>query len=214
MRSILFSALVCCTSLSGAVIEGSSFEFSDDGFQLLRVTALASASVGFSPRDEQGTRYFGMIGEAEVCIAEGRISLYHPGSSEYEVVFSKRFNDAKHGVHAFVFREKSKWSAVLMIGKPDSGLNITDGLYVGVAASTDSEVRRVLAIVADHLFFYRGSPITPVKLADGLPTRTLQALMEEVGVKENEPNQALQTTSVTRSEFGKVPVSDRQRRGV
>jgi hypothetical protein len=28
------------------------------------------------------------------------------------------------------------------------------------------------------------------------------------------PNQALQTTSVTRSGFGKVPVSDRQRRGV
>jgi hypothetical protein len=27
-------------------------------------------------------------------------------------------------------------------------------------------------------------------------------------------NQALQTTSVTRSGFGKVPVSDRQRRGV
>ena len=28
------------------------------------------------------------------------------------------------------------------------------------------------------------------------------------------PNQALQTTSVTRSRFGKVSVSDRQRRGV
>jgi [ribosomal protein S5]-alanine N-acetyltransferase len=32
--------------------------------------------------------------------------------------------------------------------------------------------------------------------------------------KERQPNQALQTTSVTRSGFGKVPVSDRQRRGV
>ena len=32
--------------------------------------------------------------------------------------------------------------------------------------------------------------------------------------KERQPNQALQTTSVTRSGFGKVSVSDRQRRGV
>ena len=32
--------------------------------------------------------------------------------------------------------------------------------------------------------------------------------------QERQPNQALQTTSVTRSGFGKVPVSDRQRRGV
>jgi hypothetical protein len=31
---------------------------------------------------------------------------------------------------------------------------------------------------------------------------------------ERQPNQALQTTSVTRSGFGKVPVSDRHRRGV
>jgi len=31
---------------------------------------------------------------------------------------------------------------------------------------------------------------------------------------ERQPNQALQTTSVTRSGFGKVSVSDRQRRGV
>ena len=33
-------------------------------------------------------------------------------------------------------------------------------------------------------------------------------------LKKKRPNQALQTTSVTRSEFGKVPVFDRQRRGV
>jgi hypothetical protein len=32
--------------------------------------------------------------------------------------------------------------------------------------------------------------------------------------QEKQPNQALQTTSVTRRAFGKVPVSDRQRRGV
>ena len=32
--------------------------------------------------------------------------------------------------------------------------------------------------------------------------------------KERQPNQALQTTSVTRSGFGRVSVSDRQRRGV
>jgi len=32
--------------------------------------------------------------------------------------------------------------------------------------------------------------------------------------KKGVANQALQTTSVTRSGFGKVPVSDRQRRGV
>jgi len=38
--------------------------------------------------------------------------------------------------------------------------------------------------------------------------------MEENEMKERQPNQALQTTSGARSGFGKVPVSDRQRRGV
>jgi hypothetical protein len=38
--------------------------------------------------------------------------------------------------------------------------------------------------------------------------------IEDSQGKERQPNQALQTTSVTRSGFGKVSVSDRQRRGV
>jgi hypothetical protein len=38
--------------------------------------------------------------------------------------------------------------------------------------------------------------------------------LTSIGYNERQPNQALQTTSVTRSGFGKVPVSDRQRRGV
>jgi hypothetical protein len=43
----------------------------------------------------------------------------------------------------------------------------------------------------------------------------LQALLSELKERKGrQPNQALQTTSVTRGGFGRIPVSDRQRRGV
>ena len=101
-----------------------------------------------------------------------------------------------------------------MIGAPDSGLNITTGLYVGIAASTDTEVRRVLATVADHLFFFRGSAISPVKLADGLPSGALEELTNEIREKEKQPNQALQTTPMTRSIYEKTIEFGHPQRGV
>jgi hypothetical protein len=63
------------------------------------------------------------------------------------------------------------------------------------------------------LFRFRGESLIEVFLFHSLSDKPNEMIWKKEE-KEKPPNQALQTTSVTRSGFGKVSVSDRQRRGV
>ena len=63
------------------------------------------------------------------------------------------------------------------------------------------------------LFRFKGESLIEVFLFHSLSDKPNEMIWT-MQKNERQPNQALQTTSVTRSGFGKVSVSDRQRRGV